>query len=141
MARRIEWWSGEKDRPLAVFAPCPCGCGNGEWYLSTSGPNGAGVSIFLQDEEEARRLAFVMGVPLRDARGEWSGLDLSRGGDVSVDRRVVTRSFATEAEARAFCLGIEHVNDSAISATDPTYNGASGEWEVTVLDMDGGDHG
>jgi hypothetical protein len=43
--------------------------------------------------------------------------------------------FDTEAEAKAFEIGVEYVNDSAISV-DEVYNLSDGSWVVVVSDED-----
>ena len=58
LLNKIAVWNGEKGRNLVVYPTlCPCGCDKGRvpkgtsGYLSVSGPDGFGVTIYLTKKQ------------------------------------------------------------------------------------------
>jgi hypothetical protein len=64
------WNSGEKNRQLAVYRPCPCGtCSiarKGIGYLSFSDAKGEGFTIWLANEEVFERLNGALSSAVKD---------------------------------------------------------------------------
>lgn len=61
----IEFWNGEKNRPLQVCRPCPCGCDDrdgikGIGYLTGSNQVGAGFTIWFASEKSFQKVQGIL---------------------------------------------------------------------------------
>lgn len=87
-------WTGERNRQLNVYRPCPCGvCSKnrkGFGYLSSSDENGLGFTIWIEDERVFRGLVRVLRLEMARI------IDKSKGG---LDRPENLRAVCTNCNA------------------------------------------